>query len=231
MSELAARHLVHRRRRATVAGRPHARAGGGAGGGAGRTRGALRVAARGAGRADIVISGTGAPGLVIRREDVEVARARRAARGRCSSSTSRCRATSSPRCAKLRGRLPLRPRRPALGGGRQPARAPQAGGGRRGPGRARGARVPGLAEVAATWCRCWSSCASAGDEIRKSELGEGALAPRARSRPSRRRRSRRPPPPSSTSCSTRPRCTEGSRPGTATSGEHSEPHPEAPGRC
>jgi glutamyl-tRNA reductase len=80
MSELAARHLVRQGARATVVG--------------GRTlERAEELAAALGGRsvplsalrtemaaAEIVISGTGAPGLVIRREDVEAARARRGPR-------------------------------------------------------------------------------------------------------------------------------------------------------
>src|SRR5437867_3329136 len=80
MSELAARHLVRSGARATVVG--------------GRTfEKAARLGAALAGRAapfeslrselaaaDIVISGTGAPGIVIRREDVEHARAARGGR-------------------------------------------------------------------------------------------------------------------------------------------------------
>ena len=137
MSELAARHLVRSGARATVLG--------------GRTfERAEELAAALGGRAapfeslreelavaDIVISGTGRAG------HRHPARGRGGARGagaaaasaRCSSSTSRCRATSSPRCGELDGRLPLRPRRPEVGGGGQPARAPQGGGRGRGPGR------------------------------------------------------------------------------------------------
>ena len=65
MSELAAKHLVrsggarHRPRR------PHLRAGGGAGGGPGRQAAPFESLRDELARADIVISGTGAPGIVI----------------------------------------------------------------------------------------------------------------------------------------------------------------------
>ena len=74
MSELAARHIVHGGARATVlGGRTFARAEelAGALGGHAAPFESLRDELA---RADIVISGTGAPGIVIRREDVAAAR-------------------------------------------------------------------------------------------------------------------------------------------------------------
>ena len=101
--------------------------------------------------ADIVISGTGAPRhRSSTREDVEAARAARRGRHQrplflIDIAVPR---DIEPAVAQARRRLPLRPRRPEVGGRGQPARAPQGGGGGRGAGGARGARVPGVAEVA-----------------------------------------------------------------------------------
>ena len=137
-------------------------------------------------RADIVISGTGAPGIVIHREDVESARAARRGAARplflIDIAVPR---DIDPAVRKLDGRLPLRPRRPEGGGGSEPARAPQGSGGRGGPGRARGARVPGLAEARSTSCPSSSSCAGAA----RRSAATRSTRPEARSARSRRSRS------------------------------------------
>ena len=88
----------HRARRAPL------RAGGGAGGRPRRTGGSLREPARrSCARAEIVISGTGAPGIVIGRADVEAALPVAAAAGPSSSSTSRCPRDVDPEVRKLSG--------------------------------------------------------------------------------------------------------------------------------
>ena len=98
------------------AGRPHVRAGGRAGGGAGRPgRAPSSRCATSWRAADIVISGTGAPGIVIQQARRR-GRARRAPRPAPRPAVPHrhrgARATSTRR-SRIWRRLPLRPRRPA----------------------------------------------------------------------------------------------------------------------
>ena len=121
------------------------------------------------GRADIVISGTGAPGIVIQREDVEVAQAMR--RGRplflIDIAVPRDIAEDAGSVSgvflydlddvKTVAEANLRERK-------KEAAAAEAILERR------GARLPRVAPARSKWCRCSSNSESAGDEIRRAEL-------------------------------------------------------------
>ena len=151
-------------------------------------------------RVDVVISGTGAPGLVVHRDDVEAAQAARRHRPLFLIDIAVPRDIEPSRRQRA-GRLPLRHRRPEVGVGGEPPGAPEGGGRCRGHPWIRRSGSFSTGATRSTWCRSsWSSAGvprrSDGGRSEKARRRLGPFDARAgegRRRPDERDRQQAPP--------------------------------------